>query len=348
MRPLLRLIVLLCLALPILFAAIRPAQAEMGYFGRPEVSGPAKQATTPVAPAAQELTLPQPFRAILGAAIRMQVALNAQLRSQLDAASRADGRVTAAFVIILASFLYGVLHAVGPGHGKVVVASYLATRRARFLVALRMAGIVAATQALSAIVLVGVLAAALGTSGKTILNEAGMLEFASYVCIAAMGLWMAFSALRPGPRTCGCGLPHGHDHNQSHGHGPHDHEDHHDHGHPDHGPAPRRGERLGIAVLAGLRPCSGAILVLLFSLANGIFAVGAAATLAMGVGTALTVAAVSVGAVGANRVAAMAGAPGATAWLGRAAALTGALIITTFGAAAATAIATGMIAPLAG
>lgn len=344
MRPLLRLILLVCLVLPILFAAAQPAQAEMGYFGRPEVSGPATQATAPVAPAAQELTLPQPFRAILGTAIRMQVALNAQLRTRLDAAARAGGQVRAALVIIVASFLYGVLHAVGPGHGKVVVASYLATRRARFLVALRMAGIVAATQALSAIVLVGVLAVALGTTGKTILNEAGTLEFASYLCIAGMGLWMAFAALRPGPRVCGCGLPHGHEHHHAHEHTP----GAHGHDHSDHEPVPRRGERLGIAVLAGLRPCSGAILVLLFSLANGIFAVGAAATLAMGVGTALTVAAVSVGAVGANRVAAMAGAPLATAWLGRAVALTGALIITAFGAAAATAIATGMIAPLAG
>ena len=51
----------------------------------------------------------------------------------------------------------------------------------------------------------------------------------------------------------------------------------------------------------GLRPCSGAILVLLFTLANGIFWVGVVSTFAMGVGVAITVSAVSLGMLGLNR-----------------------------------------------
>jgi len=43
-------------------------------------------------------------------------------------------------------------------------------------------------------------------------------------------------------------------------------------------------------VTAGARPCSGAILVLVFSLAQGIFAIGIAAVVAMAIGTALTTA----------------------------------------------------------
>ena len=120
---------------------------------------------------------------------------------------------------------------------------------------------------------------------------------------------------------------HDHDHGDDHGHHHHDH--HHDHGHshdhgpshgPDHvhdehcghshGPTPdqlagpggwRRG--LGTIFAVGLRPCSGAILVLVFSLAQGLFWAGIAATFLMGLGTAITVAAIAIIAVSAKGLA---------------------------------------------
>ncbi len=333
-------------ALPALVASLMPgvALAETDYFGRPELAPGA----APVAPPAVNLTLPEPLRALLSAALDLQRGLDATLRQQLDAASHGAGFWAAAAAIVAASFLYGMLHAIGPGHGKVVVASYLSTRRARFASALKMSGTVAAAQALSAILLVGVLALVFGTTGKAILSEAARIEFASYVAIAGLGLWMAWGALRP-QTACGCGLAHGH-HADHPGHGAHGH--HHGHAHGDHGHVHDAQDRprdwLPAGVLAGLRPCSGAILVLLFTLANGILAVGIASTLAMGAGVALTVAAVSVGALGVNRAAAAGGARLAAPWLGRAASLAGALAIATFGAAAASAIALGLVSPLAG
>jgi ABC-type nickel/cobalt efflux system permease component RcnA len=109
---------------------------------------------------------------------------------------------------------------------------------------------------------------------------------------------------------------HRHDH---HGHAHHDH-DHHGHAHHDHdvcaecghmhGPEPamlagRGGWRRGLAAVfaVGLRPCSGAILVLVFALAQGLFWTGVAATVAMGIGTAMTVAAIATLAVGAKGLA---------------------------------------------
>jgi ABC-type nickel/cobalt efflux system permease component RcnA len=127
---------------------------------------------------------------------------------------------------------------------------------------------------------------------------------------------------------------HGHAHHRhAHSHSDHDHA-HHDHAHPDHshdhhahthdhdghvhdehcghshGPLPselagpggwRRG--LGAIFAVGLRPCSGAILVLVFALAQGLFWAGIAATFAMGLGTAITVAAIAVLAVSAGGIA---------------------------------------------
>ncbi|OIQ73044.1 nickel/cobalt efflux protein RcnA [mine drainage metagenome] len=331
-----RTALLLAVLLITLAPFARPAQAD-DYFGRPEVAAgaPAVAAPTPIE---SRIVLPQPFRAILGAAISFQATLNARLRANLDQVATGS-RLAPDLAIIFASFLYGMLHAIGPGHGKVVVASYLTTRRTRFTHALSMSGVVAATQALSAIVLVAVFAVLFGSTGKAILDRAGTIEIASYGALIVMGLWMAWQAVKPGPRVCGCGHDHGHGH---HDHGHHDH-----HGHDHVNDRKSLMQLFATGSLAGLRPCSGAILVLLFTLANGIFFVGLLSTLAMGLGVALTVAAVSVGAVGLNR--AVAGRGGRWSdMLGRAGALAGALVIITFGSAAIYAISTGMVAPLVG
>jgi ABC-type nickel/cobalt efflux system permease component RcnA len=99
---------------------------------------------------------------------------------------------------------------------------------------------------------------------------------------------------------------HGHAHAHDHEHG-HVHDEHCGHSH---GPLPselagpggwRRG--LGAIFAVGLRPCSGAILVLVFALAQGLFWAGIAATFVMGLGTAITVASIAVLAVSARGVA---------------------------------------------
>jgi nickel/cobalt transporter (NicO) family protein len=123
---------------------------------------------------------------------------------------------------------------------------------------------------------------------------------------------------------------HGHDHphhEHSHSHAQvghrdnehrdddHGHDDAHDHVHDEHcghshGPAPselagpggwRRG--FGAIFAIGIRPCSGAILVLVFALAQGMFWAGIASTFVMGLGTAITVATIAVLAVSAKDLA---------------------------------------------
>ena len=98
---------------------------------------------------------------------------------------------------------------------------------------------------------------------------------------------------------------HGHDHAHHH----HDEDEASAWGHA-HAPEPaelqgrgwwKRG--LTAIVAVGLRPCSGAIIVLVFALAQGLFWTGVAATFLMGLGTAITVAAIATLAVGARGVA---------------------------------------------
>ena len=106
------------------------------------------------------------------------------------------------------------------------------------------------------------------------------------------------------------GHAHSHAHSHSHAHHDHDHDDEaHAWGHA-HAPEPselkgrdwwKRG--LAAIVAVGLRPCSGAIIVLVFALAQGLFWIGVASTFAMGVGTAITVAIIATIAVGARGLA---------------------------------------------
>ena len=100
-------------------------------------------------------------------------------------------------------------------------------------------------------------------------------------------------------------------HHDHHDHGHHHHDDGHDHAGHSHGPEPKDlagpgGWQRGLSaiVAVGLRPCSGAILVLVFALAQGLFWAGVASTFVMGLGTAITVAVIATAAVGAKAAAA--------------------------------------------
>jgi ABC-type nickel/cobalt efflux system permease component RcnA len=337
------------LLLLVILAPLPGTAADL--LGRPD--SPAPTAASETAP---PTVLPEPLRAMVAGMVSVQSRLNAELRTQMQLARRGDS-LRPALVIVLVSFLYGVFHAVGPGHGKMVVGGYVLSRRSRLLHGLAMSGMAALVQALAAIAVVGVLAAVLDMGSRRIMEQAAVLEVISYGGIILLGLWMAWGVIS-GRVCCSHAGEAGHDH-----HAPHDHVHAHDHdcacGH-DHAPAPtlpppaaNRSELAGVlaaGAMVGLRPCSGAILVLLFTLANHIFLIGVIATLAMGVGVAITVSAVSVGALGLHRGLARLGGrhEGVATHFRQTVALGGALAILLFGAAQLLGLWQGLIQPLAG
>lgn len=234
-------------------------------------------------------------------------------------AAKSDG--SAVWTLLAISFAYGIFHAAGPGHGKAVIASYLVANQetARRGIVLSFAS--ALMQSLVAVMIVAVCAWLLNATARTMCGAEKVIEIVSYALIAAFGarlVWIKgggfIRALRAEPRAPALvtAAPyHNHDHHHYHHHDYH-HDDHvHDErcGHS-HGPEPselagaggwRRG--LGTILAVGVRPCSGAILVLVFALAQGLFWVGIAATFVMGLGTAITVAIIAVIAVSAKDLA---------------------------------------------
>jgi len=201
------------------------------------------------------------------------------------------------------AFAYGVFHAAGPGHGKAVLAAYLVANERAFKRGLVMAALAALLQALVAIALVLGLTTLLGLTARHLRDAAQWVELASYAAIALVGavlVWRKGHAfleeLRSMPPVasrfiCDAGDDPAHVHvpNCGHVHMP--------------DPATLGGGTFdwrgaaGTVIAAGLRPCSGAILVLVFAAAQGIVLAGVAATFAMAVGTALTTGAIAAVAV---------------------------------------------------
>jgi nickel/cobalt exporter len=282
-----------------------------------------------------------------------------RMLSGLIRAAKADG--SAAYTLLGVSFLYGVFHAAGPGHGKAVISSYLVANNETWWRGIVLSFASALLQAFTAIAIVGVAAALLGATAKAMGNTIRVIEIVSYALIMLIGLrllWVkggAFLRLLRGGKPAHS-VPdhnhhHHHDHAHEHGHAPHHehaHCHHHDHedeasawGHA-HALEPqeltgRHWFRRGLAaiVAVGLRPCSGAIIVLVFALAQGLFWLGVASTFVMGLGTAITVAAIATLAVGARGLAGrLARAkPGMGMLLVRGLETAAALVIVLFGAA---------------
>jgi len=222
---------------------------------------------------------------------------------------------SAAWALVGLGLAYGVVHAAGPGHGKAVLASYMLANEKSLKRGAVMALMAALLQALIAIGLVGAAGFAFRLTASQMNHAADWIVLASYCAVAGIGLWLVWrkggaliaasrryvdrrramalapaytgvpwrrpgfslsaAAFRAGPPDGGAAA------DEACGHA--------------HAPDPSRLDQAfswrdatGTVIAAGARPCSGAILVLVFAMAQGLFAAGVAATFAMSVGTAIT------------------------------------------------------------
>ena len=215
---------------------------------------------------------------------------------------RTGSAAAAACTLMALSFGYGIFHAAGPGHGKTVISAWLLATENELKRGIIIAFLSSIIQALVAILLVSVLLLVVASASSAARDMAGFLESASYAMIGAMGLYLIWTALRP------------HVHHKHHDHSHHDHH-HHEHVHDEHcghAHTPEAKEVRGqwsltkafsLAFAVGIRPCTGAILVLILANALGIYWAGVASTLVMAIGTFLTVSAIAAIAVYSKKLA---------------------------------------------
>ena len=196
-------------------------------------------------------------------------------------------------------FAYGFFHAAGPGHGKVLIGGYGLGRRVPVG---RLAGLAVASslaQAGTAVALVYGGVFLLDWSRERMVDMAEVcLAPLSYVLIGLVGLWLLLRGARKlwGQRA-GAAMPghapdHHHDHQHDHHHHDHDHAVCDSCGHA-HGPsldeaAQVRSLRDALVLIGAVavRPCTGALFLLILTWRMGIDAAGIAGAFVMGLGTA--------------------------------------------------------------
>jgi nickel/cobalt transporter (NicO) family protein len=224
--------------------------------------------------------------------------------------------------LLAVSFGYGVLHAAGPGHGKVLIGGYGIGRRVPALRLSALAVVSSLAQAAVAVALVYALLAMLGLARQSVVDlSEGAVTAVGNVLIAALGVWLlwrgaaALQRLKPAlahghadahppdDPAHEYGHDHAHDHHQDHDH---DHDHHHDHAHCGHAHGPSAEDVAALtgwrdtALLVGgiaARPCSGALFLLIVTWQFGIGAAGILGAFAMGLGVASVTVAVALAAV---------------------------------------------------
>lgn len=227
-------------------------------------------------------------------------------------------------------FAYGFFHAIGPGHGKILIGGYGLGRRVPVGRLVSLAVLSSLAQAASAVILVyaGVLVFNWSREQMTSLAD-DALAAVSYAAIGLIGVWLLWRGVRNlwrvlrADHSAHAHAPaqphvhdhgdlhhvHDHDHVHDHGHAHHHHHHHHDHavcescGHA-HGPTPEqaaevRSLRDAVLLIGGIaiRPCTGALFLLILTWRMGIEGAGIAGAFAMGLGTASVTVAVALASV---------------------------------------------------
>lgn len=187
--------------------------------------------------------------------------------------------------LLTGAFLYGVLHAIGPGHGKFIVTTWLTTHQESLLATRLVPFFGSLMQGVSAILFVFILAVGFNLAAGDLSQSRWYVEKTSALLIGGFGaliIWQALNRLRPRRLQISALHPAGeHTHSERCGCG-------------NHGVGVDLSNsswktRLGVILAVGARPCSGAIMILLFSNALGIVSWGIAAVMTMSFGTALSI-----------------------------------------------------------
>jgi nickel/cobalt transporter (NicO) family protein len=206
------------------------------------------------------------------------LAWQSQFYREMTATLKAVAQTPAAlWSLLLLGFGYGVFHAAGPGHGKAVISAYIVADDRSLKRGLALSFAAAMLQALVAIAVVLVLRLALNATAGAMSATTRTIEQASFALVALVGLWVVW-------RKAGGLL--------ALGRGAQAHDAACDHVHM---PGPEAIARLagwremaGVVFAAGLRPCAGALIILVFAASQGLLWAGVVATFAMALGTALT------------------------------------------------------------
>ena len=218
--------------------------------------------------------------------VDFQRVVNAEIATHMKAIESGEDLGTF-FLGLAIAFAYGVVHAFGPGHGKFIIISYFMGREVRIARGMIMAAQVAVVHVIAAIVIVWLADVVLKAGFGIGLADIPGVRAGSFLIIAGIGVYMLYQAVRASLGYA-AGDEHGHGHSYGDGHG---------HGHG--------GNVEGgiLAFAAGVVPCPGAVLIMLYAVANNMIYPGFILVAAMSLGIGLTICSLGVGAILARQTA---------------------------------------------
>ena len=220
--------------------------------------------------------------------IDFQRRANAEVATHMNAIQ--SGQDLGAFFLGLAiAFAYGVIHAFGPGHGKFIIVSYFLGREVRITRGIIMAAQVAIVHVIAAVVIVWLADSLLKAGFGIGLSEVPGVRAGSFLIIVGIGIYMLYQAIQTSLHASN---NEGNSHGDNHGHG-------HSHGHG-HGGNVEGGL---LAFAAGVVPCPGAVLIMLYAVANDMIYPGFILVAAMSLGIGLSICSLGVAAILARQTA---------------------------------------------
>lgn len=192
--------------------------------------------------------------------------------------------VTAYWILVSVCFSYGVVHTLGPGHGKAVIVAYFldGTEPKAWGEGVLAGAWIAITHIFSALLLAVVLKLMSAAGLFSALAHTRLVELISYALIVAVGLWRLRLAMAGHAHDCEHHDHHHHHHACSHEHG-HEHHGRHEHAHASKGFF-KRYSGLALLSAAGVAPCAGALILILLALALDVPWAGIAGVLAIAAG----------------------------------------------------------------
>jgi nickel/cobalt exporter len=276
------------------------------------------------------------FPRILGFLVSAQIYFNQHLTAAVKGLRQDSAEI---WTLLALSFLYGVIHAAGPGHGKAIVSSYVLATRQTLRNGIILAVTASLAQAVTAIALILAGAMLFRMTSVSLTVATHQFEIASNALIFMLGCWLVWvkilkpartlnlpfepvnvftrpatylrpaalagasrfqalpadgapgvSALNPKSgkavalEDCDCDALHMPD------------------GRDAAGPMDWR-KAWTVVASTGLRPCTGALIVLVFAISQKLLWAGIASTVVMAIGTAVTVSVLAVLAVMAQKAA---------------------------------------------
>ena len=187
--------------------------------------------------------------------------------------------------LALVSLLYGVFHALGPGHGKTIVSTFFLSKNAKLRHSLIAGYLIALVHAVSALTIVLALFFIVrGVFSTGFESASRIVQTLSFGVIALIGAFMLVQRIRGKEHSHGHGLPFGRGKVSEH-----EHEHEHDHGGETVSADVTGKELLGVAFASGIVPCPGASAIILVCLSLNVMLAGVVAVTMISLGMGITV-----------------------------------------------------------